>query len=47
MVEEKKIIQKKFGTKNTQKIHFFPKNLKIQKSEKSELYKRHNWTMVP
>jgi hypothetical protein len=46
-LRKKKLFRKKFGTKNTQNSHFFPKNLKIQKSEKSELYKKHNWTMVP
>jgi hypothetical protein len=48
MVLEKRIIQKNFGTKNVQKIDLFRKYLKkIQKPEKSELYKRHQTSIVP
>jgi hypothetical protein len=37
MVVVKKNLEN-FGTKNTQKIHLFPKYLEIDKSQKSELY---------
>jgi hypothetical protein len=46
-VERKNNLEKNLGTKIPKKSTFFSKNLKIQKFEKSELYKRQNWTMVP
>jgi hypothetical protein len=36
-----------YWTKKTGKNHIFPINLKIQKPKKSELYKRHNKTILP
>jgi hypothetical protein len=45
-LRKKDNLEKKLGPKYP-KNPLFSKNLKILKSKKSELYKRHNWTQIP